>query len=163
MAAAKGFTLELESPVAPRRLFHASVTDAHNLIPKIMARVVVSGEMIQGNGEVGSVKQFKFTEVIPFKHVSERVDQLDKEKLHYSYSVIEGANVGTKLLSSVYHIKFEPSGTIEEGCSYKLSAEYTPMEGQEVTDEDVQTGKQGALGMVKAVEGYLLANPDVYA
>ncbi|XP_068658372.1 major strawberry allergen Fra a 1.08-like [Aristolochia californica] len=159
--AAKGFTLELESPVAPARLFQASVMDAHNLIPKIMSRVVVSGEMIQGDGDVGSVKQFKFTEVIPFKHVSERVDNLDKEKLHYSYSVIEGANVGTKLLSSVYHVKFEPSSN--GGCSYKMTAEFTPMEGQKFTDEEVNIGKQGAFGMIKAVEGYLVANPEAYA
>ncbi|XXG84344.1 hypothetical protein AAC387_Pa10g1879 [Persea americana] len=156
-----GFSFEFTSPVAPSRMFKASVLDACNLAPKILPEVISSAALVHGDGGVGSVKQYKFTSAVPYGHVNERVDELDEGKMEYKYSVTEGSDIGSKLLSAVYHIKVGPSG--DGGCVYKLTAEYQTVPGVNYTDEEVNVGKEGLIGMFKAVEGHLLANPQAYA
>ena len=56
-----GFSFEFTSPVAPSRMFKASVLDACNLAPKILPEVISSAALVHGDGGVGSVKQYKFT------------------------------------------------------------------------------------------------------
>ncbi|XP_058076552.1 pathogenesis-related protein 1-like [Magnolia sinica] len=155
------FSFELVCSVTPARMFKASVLDLHNLAPKIMPQVVSGAGLIEGDGGVGSVKQFKFTDAVPFSHVNERIDALDKEKLEYKYTVTEGGDVGTKLISAVYHVKFVPAGNGE--CLIKATAEFTPVSGVQYTDEEANIQKEGVMGMFQAVEAHLLENPDAYA
>ncbi|XP_077214333.1 pathogenesis-related protein STH-21-like [Tasmannia lanceolata] len=154
-----GFSLEMESPVAPRRMFNAYAMDSHNILPKILPQVVTGAAIIEGDGGVGSLKHFTFSEAIPYTHVKERMDVVDKDNFEYNYTVIEGGNVGTKLISSVYRTKFEPFGN--GGCIIKASAEYETMEGVVYTEDDINVGKTGMMGLFKVLEGYLLASPDV--
>lgn len=56
------FTDELTSPVAPSRIFKASIVDSHNLIPKLLPHAVKSIELLKGDGGAGSIKQINFTE-----------------------------------------------------------------------------------------------------
>ncbi|KAL5996264.1 hypothetical protein ACLOJK_026338 [Asimina triloba] len=156
-----GFADEFECSVAPARMFKAAVLDVHNLAPKIMPHVVSGAGLLKGDGGVGSVKQIKFTDVVPFGYFNERVDVLDKDNLVYSYTIIEGADVGTKLISSVYHVKFVPSGN--GGCVIKTTAEFTPAAGVTYTEADVNVHKEGVTGMYKAVSAHLEQNPDAYA
>lgn len=48
--------------VTPNRMFKALIMDSHNLCPKLMFSSIKSIEYLQGNGEVGSIKQMNFTE-----------------------------------------------------------------------------------------------------
>lgn len=50
------------SPIAPARLFKASVLDSKNSIPKIMPEHVKSVEIIEGSGGAGSIKQINFVQ-----------------------------------------------------------------------------------------------------
>jgi hypothetical protein len=61
MASANSWTLEIASPVAAPRLFRAAVMDWHTLAPKLVADVVASAHPVEGEGGVGSVRQFNFT------------------------------------------------------------------------------------------------------
>ena len=61
MASANSWTLEIASPVAAARLFRAAVLDWHTLAPKVAAHVVASAHPVEGEGGVGSVRQFNFT------------------------------------------------------------------------------------------------------
>jgi hypothetical protein len=61
MASANSWTLEIASPVAPQRLFRAAVMDWHTLAPKVASHVVASAQPVEGDGGVGSVRQFNFT------------------------------------------------------------------------------------------------------
>ncbi|XP_058083250.1 major strawberry allergen Fra a 1.08-like [Magnolia sinica] len=156
-----GFSFEFPSPVAPARIFKASVLDIHNLAPKIMPEVVSSACLLQGDGGVGSVKHFKFTDAIPYTHVNERVDLLDKDNFEYKYTVTDGADVGSKLISAVYHVKFETASNGGSVC--KVTAEYHTASGVEYTEEELNVGKEGVKGMFKGVEEYLLKNGEAYA
>ncbi|KAL5983635.1 hypothetical protein ACLOJK_017725 [Asimina triloba] len=157
---AKTYSFEFTSPVSAARLFKASVLDITNLAPKIMPEVVASASILQGNGGVGSIKQFKFTDALPYTHVNERVDSLDKENFDFKYTVTDGADVGTKLDSVVYHVKFVPAG---HGCVCKLTAEYHPKAGVEYPEEALNAAKEGVQGMYKSVEAHLLSDSSAYA
>ncbi|KAF9607699.1 hypothetical protein IFM89_038239 [Coptis chinensis] len=159
--ALSGFTLEISSPVAARILFNAGVVDGHNLGPKIMPQVIVSTEILEGDGGVGTIKQNNFTDAMPFKYIKERIDILDKEKLEYKITVIEGGQLGKKVESASNHFTVEPAS--DGGCVCKVSFEYKALPGIEFTDEEIQFAKNGMTGMFKAVEAYVLANPDAYA
>ena len=55
------WSLEIASPVAAPRLFRAAVMDWHTLAPKVASHVVASAHPVDGEGGVGSVRQFNFT------------------------------------------------------------------------------------------------------
>ncbi|KAG9443635.1 hypothetical protein H6P81_014975 [Aristolochia fimbriata] len=141
-------------------MFKAAVLDSHHVMPKAMPQVVSSASLIQGDGGVGSIKQFKFTEIVPLSHVNQRIDVLDEENLEYKYAVTEGSYLGNKVMSALYHIKIEQS---PGGCICRASAEYESPEGTELTEDEINIGRDGLLGTLKAVEAYLLANPGAYA
>ena len=54
------FAQENESPISASRLFKALVLDYHNLYKKLMPESIISTEIIQGDGGVGSIKQINF-------------------------------------------------------------------------------------------------------
>jgi len=60
-SATNSWTLEITSPVAAPRLFHAAVMDWHTLAPKLASHVVAGAHIVQGDAHVGSVRQFNFT------------------------------------------------------------------------------------------------------
>ena len=95
-----------------------------------------------------------------FKYVKHRVDGIDKENFSYSYSVVEGDALMNTLEKICYETKFVPApggGTI---C--KSTSKYYTIGDIEIKEEQIKAGKERASGMYKAVEAYLLANPDVY-
>lgn len=48
--------------VTPDRIFRALILDSHNLCPKLMFSSIKSIEFVEGQGDVGSIKQINFTE-----------------------------------------------------------------------------------------------------
>ncbi|XP_058083199.1 major allergen Pru ar 1-like [Magnolia sinica] len=156
-----GFSFELVSPVDPARMFKASVVDGHNLVPTIQPEVVSSAGILEGDGGPGSVRQFKFTEVIPFSHVEERIEVLDEDKLEYKFTMKEATHTGGRVISATYNMKIEPSA--DGGCICRTTAEYNTGGGVKALDEEINSGKEGVMGMFKAIETYLIQNPSAYS
>lgn len=96
-----------------------------------------------------------------FKYVKHRVDGIDKENLSFSYSLIEGDALSDKLEKISNEVKFEPSA--DGGTICKNVSKYYTIGEFEIKEEDIKAGKERAMGMFKAVEAYLLANPDAYS
>lgn len=92
------------------------------------------------------------------KFVKHRVDAIDKEKMTYAYTLIEGDTLMDKIDSISYEINLEsmPDG----GCKGKNTSKYNTKPGVEIKEEEIKAGKEMAAGIVKAVEAYLLANPN---
>jgi len=65
-----------------------------------------------------------------------------------------------KIDSVVEDVKFVAAGS---GCVCKMTSEYHVQEGCELKEEDIKKGKDRAMGLYKAIEEYLVANPDVCA
>ncbi|OWM88094.1 major strawberry allergen Fra a 1.06-like [Punica granatum] len=155
------FTHEFTTTIAPARMFKALVLEAHLLIPKIVPQGIKSIEFVQGDGGVGSIMQTNFAEGGHLKCLKHRIDALDTEKLVCKYTLVEGDVIFDKIESVVYEVKFEASG--DGGCVCKKTSEYHAKAGVELKEEDIKQGKDKAMGLYKALEEYLLANPGCCA
>ncbi|XP_058212557.1 major allergen Pru av 1-like [Rhododendron vialii] len=153
-------TEDISSPIPAARLFKALILDADNLMPKIAPQAIKNIETIEGDGGPGSIKQMNFAEGSHFKYVKHKIDALDKEKLTYAYTLIEGDALMDKLESISYEVKLEPSPN--GGCIGKNISTYHTKPGVEIKEEEIKAGKAQASGIFKAVEAYLIANPDTY-
>lgn len=89
-----------------------------------------------------------------------RIDALDKEKFMCRYTLIETEPIMEKLESVVYEVRFEPYGL--RGCICRLTSEYKAKEGTPIKEEDIEHGKDRAIGMYEVVEAYLMAHPHAY-
>ncbi|XP_057415134.1 pathogenesis-related protein STH-2-like [Lotus japonicus] len=155
------FTHEFSSSIAPSRMFKALIIDSKNLIPKLLPQFVKDVQVIQGEGEAGSIEQVNFNEASPFKYLKQRIDEVDKENFICKYTMIEGDPLGDKLESIAYEVKFE--ATSDGGCLCKMTSHYKTNGDFEVQEEQVKEGKESTIGIYKVVESYLLENPQVYA
>ncbi|XVE82212.1 hypothetical protein DITRI_Ditri15bG0129400 [Diplodiscus trichospermus] len=143
------FTYESEvvTSIPAAKMFKACILDGDKLIPKIVPHAFKSVEYIEGNGS-------------EFNYMKQKVEALDKENFVYSYSVIEGDALMNKLEKITYETKLEPSATGGSVC--KTTSKYYTIGDFELKEEGIKAGKEEALGLFKAVEAYLLANPDAY-
>lgn len=89
-----------------------------------------------------------------------RVDELDKENFTCKYSIVEGDALMGMLESISYVVKIEASP--EGGSICQTSSTYYTKGDIQIAEEQIKSGKERALAMFKAVEAYLLANPDAY-
>ncbi|KAI8561756.1 hypothetical protein RHMOL_Rhmol04G0366300 [Rhododendron molle] len=139
------YDMEVSSSIPPSRMFKAFVLDADTLIPKILPQAIKSVETLEGDGSA-------------YKNVKQRVNAIDKENFTYSYSVIEGDALMGIFDSISYHIKIVASA--DGGSICKNRSIYQTKGDAQVTEEEIKSGKEKASAMFKAIEAYLLANPD---
>ncbi|KAF2313858.1 hypothetical protein GH714_018366 [Hevea brasiliensis] len=93
-----------------------------------------------------------------FKYSKHKIEAIDKENLKFSHSVIEGDMLMNVIEKITYYIKFQQSP--DGGCICKESSNYHTIGDFKLNKDQLKAGKEKALGMFKAVEAYLLANPD---
>ncbi|KAE8724112.1 Major pollen allergen Bet v 1-E [Hibiscus syriacus] len=152
------YEFEVTSPISPARLFKALVLEADKLFPKAAPHAIKSVEL-QGNGGPGSIVCINFAEGLPFQYVKHAIEEQDIDNLSYSYSLIEGGPVGDKLEKISYDNKFvaaENGGTV---CK-SLMKFHTVGDGV-FSEEEIKQHIGRMDGVYKAIEAYLLANPDV--
>ncbi|MBA0612569.1 hypothetical protein Godav_013163 [Gossypium davidsonii] len=156
------FTYESEivTAIPPAKMFKACILDGDTLIPQILPQAFKSVEYIEGNGEAGSIKKVTFGEGSQFKYMKQKVEAVDKDKFVYIYSVIEGDALMDKLEKITYETKLETSP--DGGSVCKTTSKYYTIGEFELKEEGIKAGKEKALGMFKAIEAYLLANPNAY-
>ncbi|CAK9145618.1 unnamed protein product [Ilex paraguariensis] len=152
------YDMEVTSSISPAKMFKAFVLDGDTLIPKVLPQAIKSVEIIEGDGGAGTIKVITFGEGSQFKSVKHKVDGIDKENLTYSYSIIEGDALMGVLESISYVVKINSHA--DGGSICKTSSTYHTKGDVQITEEQIKEGKEKALGMFKAVEAYLLANPD---
>ncbi|CAL2226859.1 unnamed protein product [Prunus armeniaca] len=149
--------------VTPERMFKALVLDAHNICPKLMFSSIKSIDFVEGEGEVGTIKQINFTEASPMRYVKHRIDALDKEALSCTYTFIE-TDADNSLLEKLeyitYDVKFEGYG--RGGCICNLTSTYKAKDDIHIKEEDIELGKDRAIGMYEVLEAYLMAHPRAY-
>ncbi|KAB1213899.1 Major allergen Pru ar 1 [Morella rubra] len=156
------FTYETESTsiIPPAKLFKAFLLDADNLIPKVASQAIKTSEIVEGNGGPGTIKKITFGEGSQFKYVKQRIDVVDHANFTYGYSVIEGDALSQTLEKISYEMKLVASP--DGGCILKSTSKYHTNGDQEIKEEQIKAGKEKAAGLFKAVESYLLANPEAY-
>lgn len=90
-----------------------------------------------------------------------RIDVVDESNLSYSYTLIEGDPLTDKLEKISYETKLEASE--DGGTKGKSGSTYYTKPGVEIKEEEIKAGKDKAAGLLKAVEAFLLAKPEIYA
>ncbi|KAG9131988.1 hypothetical protein Leryth_017194 [Lithospermum erythrorhizon] len=163
------FTEEHTSPISASRIFKASIIDSHNLIPELMPHLIESIEFLQGDGGPGTIKKinyaegnnFKKNERNNFKSVKHRIDELSLETLTYKYTLIEADTLVENLQNVTYEIKLEklPNG----GTNSKVTTKYYTNDDIILKEEQIRAGKERVYWIFKAVEAYLILNPEAYA
>ncbi|XVF28256.1 hypothetical protein REPUB_Repub15cG0014000 [Reevesia pubescens] len=150
--------LEVASPLPPAKAFKAFVLDFDNLFPKVLPQVIKSIELIQGDGGVGSIKKVTFAEGSEVKYVKQKFEAIDKDNFSYSYSVIEGDVLANKLEKITYDTKFEkaPGG----GTILKRTSKYYTIGDIVIKEEEIKDANEKQGVVYKAVEDYVLANPN---
>lgn len=148
------------SSVPPAKIFKAFILDSDTLFPKLLPQVFKSVEILQGDGGAGSIKQINFVEGNEYKFLKQRIEVQDSENLVHSHTVIEGDALGDTLESIKYELKFEAAA--DGGTVVKRTTVYQTKGDVAVSEERVKAGNETALKLFKAVEAYVLANPDAY-
>ncbi|KAB2040197.1 hypothetical protein ES319_D02G065800v1 [Gossypium barbadense] len=151
---------EVITAIPPAKMFKACILDGDNLILKILPQAFKSIECIEGNGEPGSIKKVTFGEGNPIKYMKQKVEAVDKENFVYIYSVIEGDALMNKLEKITYETKLEAFPDERSVC--KTTSKYHTIGDFELKEEGIKAVKEKASGIFKAIEAYLLANPDAY-
>ncbi|KAL2469596.1 major allergen Pru ar 1-like [Abeliophyllum distichum] len=90
-----------------------------------------------------------------------KVDFLDPENYVSKFTLVEGDALGDQIESIVYEVKFEDSK--DGGCVVKIATEYHTKGDVVLKEEDINAGKDQAMGIYKACADYLIANPHVCA
>ncbi|XP_073155037.1 major allergen Pru av 1-like [Henckelia pumila] len=154
------FEHEVSSSIPAPKLFKAFILDGDNLIPKVMPQAIKSVETLQGDGGPGTIKLITFGEGSQFKSVKHRIDEVDKEKEVYKYTVIEGDALKGIIDSISYVVKIEASENGGSVC--KTTSHYHVKDEADhgITEEKIKEGKEKAKAMFHAIEAYLHAHPE---
>ncbi|KAK4478237.1 hypothetical protein RD792_017520 [Penstemon davidsonii] len=156
----KSFFHEIKTKVSPSRLFKAMITESHEVGPKFMSQYVKSIETVEGHGVTpGCVIKTNFHDGAPFKYMKHRIDVVDPKNYVCKYTLIEGDVLGDKFEKICYDLKFE--GTADGGCVIKVAIDYHTKGDLELDDDEIKKGKDETIGLYKACEDYLTANPNV--
>nr|ACU15628.1 unknown [Glycine max] len=153
------FTFEDEttSTVAPARLYKALVKDADNLVPKAV-EAIKSVEIVEGSGGPGTIKKLTFVEDGQTKYVLHKVEAIDEANWGYNYSVVGGVGLPDTVEKISFEAKLvaDPNG----GSIAKITVKYQTKGDANPSEEELKSGKAKGDALFKALEGYVLANPD---
>ncbi|EHA8592421.1 pathogenesis-related protein 1 [Cocos nucifera] len=142
------------------RLWKAFAFDDHNLLPKVLPEYYVSGEIVENTGAV-TIRKFNFTPAVKVSSFMKDRLEVDHANHLMKYAVIEGGFIGKRLKSQTFEVKYEASGS--GGCVVKIKVEYETLDDKPLSEEEQTELKGWLVQSMKAVEGYLLANPTAYA
>ncbi|KAJ1427519.1 START-like domain superfamily [Sesbania bispinosa] len=151
------FQDETTSAVAPAKLYKALVKDADNIIPKAV-EAIQSIETVEGNGGPGTIKKLTFLEGGESKYVLHKIEAIDEANFGYNYSIVGGVGLPETMEKVSFEAKLVagPNG----GSIGKLTVKYQTKGNAEPSEEELKEGKARGDALFKAIEGYVLANPD---
>lgn len=155
-------TDEVAFNVSSSRLWKGAVCEPHILYPKLMPNFFSKAERI-GEG-VGAINVFYFAPAanMPLGSCNKnKIDVMNERAYTFKNTAIEGGLIGVLLKSLTYESVFVPSGA--NSCIAKIKMEYETLGDRPLSEEELKPVRDGSIGVLKAVEAYLLANLNVYA
>lgn len=159
---AGSFTREDVSTVSIDRLWKAGILDAHNLMPKLLPDFISKVEILEGDGGIGTVKKFHFSEAVKeFRFIVDKTEVLDNENHIIKQTIIEGGLISLRLKSYSFEMKFEVGSNGE--TLEKITVEYDTLDDTPLSVEEEEQISTSLSLMTKAIEGHLIANPAAYA
>ncbi|NP_001296647.1 ABA-responsive protein ABR17-like [Cicer arietinum] len=151
------FDDELHSTIVPAKLYKALAKDADDIVPKVI-EAIQSVEIVEGNGGPGTIKKLTAVHGGKTSYVLHKLDAIDEANFGYNYSLVGGTDVDESLEKVTFETKIVagPSG----GSIVKISVKYHTKGDLVLSDAVRDETKAKGTGLLKAIEGYVLANPD---
>ncbi|XP_058730886.1 ABA-responsive protein ABR18-like [Vicia villosa] len=151
------FENDTTSTVAPAKLFKAVVHDADVIVPKVVDSIKTV-EIVEGNGGPGTVKKITFVEGGQTLYVLHKIETIDDAKFEYNYSIVGGFSISDIVEKISFEAKlFEgPNG----GSVGKMTVKYHTKGDAKPIEKEVEEGKAKSDALFKAIEGFVLANPN---
>eukprot|EP01018_Ginkgo_biloba_P025322 Gb_09961 [translate_table: standard] len=154
-------TVEVVTSITPKRLWMALAMDSPNFLPMALPNIYSGGCFIEGDGGVGTIKKFDFTDANKdLSYEKERVDEIIEKDFLYRYTALEGGLMGKKLRTAKFEMKISP--TDDEGCLLKWTCNFETVSNKPPSEAQAQELKAEIVALVKMVESYLLSNPELY-
>ncbi|XP_030441053.2 phytohormone-binding protein-like [Syzygium oleosum] len=125
--------------------------DLYSIVPQVLPNLVQNGEIIEGDGGLGSVILFNFGPDVPnMKYQKEKIVELDESLHRIGLQVIEGGHLD--LGFTFYKTTFQLTSISEKqtlvDVVYELETEQAVLPSQTTA---------GALACIKGLENYLLS------
>ncbi|KAL4273925.1 hypothetical protein GQ457_13G024220 [Hibiscus cannabinus] len=154
------FTHEMEvtSTLPTARVFKAYVLESDTIFPKAVPHAIKGVDYLQGTGAPGSIRMVSFVPGLGIEYLKEKVDAVDPDNLSYTYTVIESEVFKNMIEKISYETKFSeaPNG----GTIVNVTTKFYSVGDVEIKEEAIKDSLQNRSQIFKAVEEYLLANPD---
>ncbi|WJX23471.1 hypothetical protein P8452_12676 [Trifolium repens] len=151
------FDDDFVSTIAPPKLYKALAKDADEIVPKVIP-VIQPVEIVEGNGGPGTIKKLTVVEDGKTTFILHKVEAVDEANLGYNYSLIGGTGLDESL-EKVEFVTSVVAGS-DGGSIVKISVKYHTKGDATLSDAVREETKGKGTGLLKAVEGYVLANPD---
>ncbi|KAK7363527.1 hypothetical protein VNO77_05673 [Canavalia gladiata] len=145
------------SSVAPAKLYKALAKDSDTIIPKVV-EAIQSIEIVEGNGGPGTIKKLTVVEGGKSSYVLHKVEAIDEANLGYNYSLVGGTGLEEVLEKVCFETKVLPGP--DGGSLGKVTVKYHTKGDAALSEELRETTKAKGTALFKAVECYVLANPD---
>ncbi|GKV50398.1 hypothetical protein SLEP1_g57104 [Rubroshorea leprosula] len=153
--------MEVTTEFPPALMFNAFVSEdkfhIHNFDVSEIILSIQNVEFIEGDGGAGSIKKITFKEGSEVKYVKQKIEAIDEENFSVNYIIIEGEALMNNLEKISYDIKFIAASDGGSICNISSSKHYT-FGDIYIKEEDIKAEKKRALGLIKALEAYLMAN-----
>ncbi|GAU33847.1 hypothetical protein TSUD_393550 [Trifolium subterraneum] len=151
------FEDDFVSTIAPPKLYKALAKDADVIVPKVIP-VIQGVEIVEGNGGPGTIKKLTAVEDGKTSFILHKVEAVDEANLGYNYSLVGGTGLDESL-EKVEFVTSVVAGS-DGGSIVKISVKYHTKGDATLSDAVREETKGKGTGLLKAIEGYVLANPD---
>lgn len=152
--------VEAFSPVPAHKMFKGFFLSLLTIVPQLLPQYFKSVEILSGDGGVGSVFTVKLAELGNVTRMTQRVDIVDKEKMIFQYTIIDG-DIRLGILDTIIcHFEVRPT---HGGCIVTKSVAYIPKNySDEIPKWGVEQANMISLLILRSVESHILANPKKY-
>ncbi|KAK2394876.1 Stress-induced protein SAM22 [Trifolium repens] len=151
------FDDDFVSTIAPPKLYKALAKDADEIVPKVIP-VIQPVEIVEGNGGPGTIKKLTVVEDGKTTFILHKVEAVDEANLGYNYSLVGGTGLDESL-EKVEFVTSVVAGS-DGGSIVKILVKYHTKGDAALSDAVREETKGKGTGLLKAVEGYVLANPN---
>ncbi|KAL1832572.1 hypothetical protein ACET3Z_002223 [Daucus carota] len=143
------------SKMTAAQLYKNMFIDMDKVMPKILPQIFKSVRLVEGDGGVGTVKEITYGEAVKATTMIQKLVEMDPEAMTYTKVIIGGDVLMGTLESVAYHSVVESSDSGE--CVVKLTVVFTPLAGQEVSEDYIKDSIAQSYQTFYAVEAHVQA------
>lgn len=154
-----GSEVEVPSSLPAFKLYKVYL-DFDDIAPKIEPQTYKTINIIQGTGDVGSIKGITYGDGVPITSSWHTVDSIDPSNFSFSWTIFDGDALMGVIDTATHHMKFIPSS--DGGCVYKHMVLFRSKPGVTLPVNLVKLTQEAFKNTFKTIESYAKAHLDDY-